>query len=247
MPLQALAAINLEGGAAYLTLLNPTGGLLGGDRLLTQVYQSPETHVFLTTPSSARVYRAAKDSAMVETAIRLGEGATLEYLPDHVIPHAGAALRQYLRVEMAPGSRAILTDGFAAGRIACGEAWSFARIDSRIDIFCNGDPVYVNRSLIEPARRRPQRVGEMQRFEYAGSLVALADAFSGWDGVARAMNGVLAGFGGVLGGVSLLARGGCVARFLARSAFELTQATVDLWRVARELVMQLPSFDLRKY
>lgn len=239
--------MSLEDGTAYLTLLNPTGGLLGGDRLLTRISLASQTQVFLTTPSSTRVYRASNDPAIQETAIRLGEGATLEYLPDHVIPHAGAALQQRLRVEMAPGSRAIITDAFAIGRIACGEAWTFTQLDSRTDVLLQGDPMYVSRSLIDPSRRRPQRIGEMQRFEYAGNLVALADTFSGWSGVTRAMNGVLAGFGGVLGGVGLLARGGCVARFLARSAFELTRVTTELWRIARELVLQRPSFDLRKY
>lgn len=228
-------------------LLNPTGGLLGGDRLLTRINQASGTQVFLTTPSSTRVYRAANDPAIVDTAIQLSEGATLEYLPDHIIPHAGAVLRQRLRVDMEPGSRVIISDAFAAGRIACGEAWRFKRMDWRTDILFKGDPVYVSRSLIDSARCQPQRIGEMQRFEYAGSLVALGDAFGGWGGLARAMTGVLADFAGVLGGVSVLARGGCVARFLAHSAFDLTRVTIELWRAARELVLQKPSFDLRKY
>lgn len=120
-------------------------------------------------------------------------------------------------------------------------------MDSRTDVLLQGDPIYVSRSLIDPARGQPRRVGEMQGFEYAASLVALTDAFGGWDGLARAMKEVLGGFDGVVGGVSLLARGGCVARFLAHSAFELTRVAINLWRVARELVLQLPSFDLRKY
>lgn len=247
MPLQALAPVDLEDGAVYLTLLNPTGGVLGGDHLLTRIHQSSGTRVFLTTPSSSRVYRAANDPAILDTAIRLSEGATLEYLPDHVIPHAGAALRQRLRLDMAPGSRAIISEAFAAGRIACGEAWNFKRMDSRTDILFKGDPVYVSRSLIDSARRRPRRIGEMQRFEYAGSLVAMTDTFCEWGGLARAMNGVLACSAGVIGGVSVLARNGCVARFLAHSAFELTRVTLDLWSVARELVLGLRPFDLRKY
>jgi len=106
-------------------LLNPTGGVLGGDHLITEIVQEKETHVCLTTPSATRIYRTEENPAVLETAIHVGEDSTLEYLPDHVIPHAGSALRQSLRVEMERGSRAIILDSFAAGRVARGETLDF--------------------------------------------------------------------------------------------------------------------------
>src|SRR6202166_2036160 len=118
LPLQALTPLTLADGASYLMLLNPTGGVLGGDHLVTQIVQEAGTHVCLTTPSATRIYRTAQKPAILETVIHVGEGATLEYLPDHVIPHTGSALRQSLRVEMGRGSRAIILDSFAAGRVA---------------------------------------------------------------------------------------------------------------------------------
>src|ERR1700739_1270423 len=103
LPLQALAPLALEDGAAYLMLLNPTGGVLGGDHLITEVVLEAGTHVCLTTPSATRIYRTSEQPAILETVIRVGEGATLEYLPDHVIPHDGSALCQSLRIEIARG------------------------------------------------------------------------------------------------------------------------------------------------
>ena len=125
LPLQALTPLTLADGTAYLMLLNPTGGLVGGDLLTTQIVQEAGTHVCLTTPSATRVYRTAEKPAVQETVIQLGEGASLEYLPDHVIPHRDSALHQSLRVEMGRGSRAIFWDALAAGRVAHGERWNF--------------------------------------------------------------------------------------------------------------------------
>src|ERR1700686_5056984 len=48
LPLQALTPLTLEDGTAYLMLLNPTGGVLGGDHLVTEIVQEAETHVCLT-------------------------------------------------------------------------------------------------------------------------------------------------------------------------------------------------------
>src|SRR3990172_4140575 len=59
LPLQALEPISLEGGGSVcLTLLNPTGGVLGGDRLQAEIAVGPGAHVCLTTPSATRAYRA---------------------------------------------------------------------------------------------------------------------------------------------------------------------------------------------
>src|SRR5450631_2803871 len=48
LPLQALTPLTLADGASYLMLLNPTGGVLGGDRLITEIVQEAGTHVCLT-------------------------------------------------------------------------------------------------------------------------------------------------------------------------------------------------------
>ena len=140
-------------------LLNPTGGVLGGDHLVTEIVQEAGTHVCLTTPSATRIYRTAEKPAILETVIQLGEGATLEYFPDHVIPHVGSALRQSLRIEMARGSRAIILDSMASGRVAHGERWSFTEMDSRTEVFACGRPAYINRTRIVPANETARPAG----------------------------------------------------------------------------------------
>jgi urease accessory protein len=247
LPLQALTPLALADGASYLMLLNPTGGVLGGDHLVTEIVQEAETHVCLTTPSATRIYRTAEKPAILETVIHLGEGATLEYFPDHVIPHAGSALRQSLRIDMARGSRAIIVDSMAAGRVAHGERWSFTETDSRTEVFACGRPAYINRARIVPATKRPDRLGWMEGFDYMSCVGLFADGFMRWKEVSAALNEELKNAPNVRGGATLLSRGGCVARFLARSACDMTLANKTLWDAARELLAGLPPFGHRKY
>jgi urease accessory protein len=247
LPLQAFTPLELEDGTAYLMLLNPTGGVLGGDHLLTEIVQGKETHVCLTTPSATRIYRTAEKPAVLETVIQLGEGATLEYLPDHVIPHTGSALHQSLLVEMARGSRAIFLDSFAAGRVARGERWNFSEIDSRTEVVMCGKPAFLNRTKINPAAQRPERLGLMEEFSYMACLSLFADGSEDWPRIAAPLNAELERVPQVKGGVSLLSRGGCVVRYLANSASDLTRTNRKLWDVARELVVRLAPFDHRKY
>lgn len=228
-------------------LLNPTGGVLGGDHLITDIALDAGAHVCLTTPSATRVYRTDGDPATAKTTIRLAENATLEYFPDHVIPHAGSALIQSLHVEMSRGSRAILLDTMASGRVAHGERWAFREIDSRVEVQACGKPAYIHRAKIAPHAKRPDRFGVMEGFDYIGSLAIFADGFMRWKELCAAINAELDLSASVRGGASLLPRGGCVVRFLARSAPDLTLVSKNLWDAARESIAGLPPFDHRKY
>jgi urease accessory protein len=247
LPLQALTPLTLADGASYLMLLNPTGGVLGGDHLVTDIVLEAETHVCLTTPSATRIYRTAEKPAILETVIQLGEGSTVEYFPDHVIPHAGSALHQSLRVEMARGSRAILLDSMASGRVAHGERWTFTEMDSRTEVYACGRPAYVNRTRIVPAKNRPDRLGWMEEFDYASCMALFADGLSNWKEVCAALNEELQGVPNILGAATRVSRGGCIARFLARSASDMTFANKILWDAARAKVAGLLPFDHRKY
>jgi urease accessory protein len=247
LPLQTLTPLTLSDGASYLMLLNPTGGVLGGDHLITEIVQEPGAHVCLTTPSAARIYRTLEKPATLETVIRIGEGATLEYFPDHVIPHEGSALRQSLRMEMAPGSRAILFDSMASGRVAHGERWKFREMDSRMEVFSSGRPTYIHRAKLFPAMQRPDRAGWMEEFDYMGSVGFFADEFSSWKEFCAALNEELNTLPNLKGAASLLSRNGCMVRLLARSASDMTLANQRLWDVGRRTLLLLPPFEHRKY
>jgi urease accessory protein len=262
LPLQAQTAIAMPDGSAYLLLLNPTGGVLGGDRLLSRIALDAGTHACLSTPSATRVYRALGAASVQETWIDVGAGATLEYFPDHVIPHAESRFRQRLSVELGRGSRAILFDAFAAGRLAHGESWAFREFDSETRAYCGGKPLYLSRTKIEPPPRasindapqspgapaiRPTNLGVAEDFGYVASLVMLADGFENWPSVADAMHSPLTTMPHIRAGASLLGSGGCVVRYLTQTAGDLASATSALWAAARESLLALPPFDLRKY
>src|SRR5262249_45829756 len=130
LPLQALEPMQLDDSdVATLMLLNPTGGVVGGDVLETSVTLGPRSHVCLTTPSANRVYRTAGPTAVQTFRASVGAGAVLEYLPGHLIPSPGARLRQTTEVTLGVGASLLLLDAWATGRPARGEPWGFHELD----------------------------------------------------------------------------------------------------------------------
>src|SRR2546429_4948226 len=99
LPLQVLAPLALDDRAAVVSVLNPTGGLVGGDRLAIDVVVGPAAHACLTTPSATKVYRTAGAPAEPPPRLPPGVGAVLGWVPDPTIPLPGAAFRQGIHRE----------------------------------------------------------------------------------------------------------------------------------------------------
>lgn len=245
LPLQALDPMPLNSeGTAILLLLNPTGGLVGGDRLRTEVAVGGGAHCCLTTPSATKVYRTAGPSAVQEFSARLGQRAILEYVPDHLIPSPGAALRQSIRVELGEGSRAILFDAFAVGRVARGEAWRFAELESVLIVTDSLGLRLRDRFRLIPSRRTWAGLGGMEGMSYLATLVLLFDEDP--DALLLELDSVLGRSPGIRGGVTSLGRGGLLLRFLAATAPELQATFRHLWAIARRSLLGLGPLDLRK-
>jgi urease accessory protein len=243
LPLQVLAPLALPDPAAVVSMLNPTGGLVGGDRLAIDVDVGAEAHACLTTPSATRVYRAPGPAAEQHVRLTIGPGATLEWVPDHTIPHAGSALRQRIDVELADAARLILVDAFAAGRIARDEAWRFARLESTLSVRdCRG--WLVHDRFVLTGVTGWGGLGYTEGHPYFATVVVVGG--SDWEAFRREAAKVLADCSAVRGGAGILARGGVVVRLLASSAPGLLGAVDALWAMGRQSVLGLPPLALRK-
>ena len=243
LPLQVLAPVALEDPAAVVSILNPTGGLVGGDRLLIEVDAREGAHAVLTTPSASRVYRTEGEATVQTVALRLGPRAIVEWVPDHTIPFAGSAFRQTLDVELDDGAALILLDAFAAGRIARDEAWRFRLLESGVSVRDRRGWVLRDRFVLG-AGRAAAGLGLAEGHDYFASLVLVADR--GLDAFAEGARRVLDRAEGATAGVGLLPRRGAVVRCLASSAQALTDLLDALWAVARRDILGLPALALRK-
>jgi urease accessory protein len=248
LPLQVLAPVALDDPAAVVSILNPTGGLVGGDRLAIDVHAGAGAHAVLTTPSATRVYRAEGEPTVQTVRLSIGPRAVVEWVPDHTIPFAGSALRQAIEVELDATAGLILVDAFAAGRVAVGEAWRFALLESAISIrdpggwllhdrfvlrgpALKGDPAFDGLGFAEsrPYFASIAVVGVFDRDRFAADVQRL-----GADGAATSL------------GVAALPRRGALVRCLAASAPALLDAVEGCWWLARGALLGLPPLALRK-
>jgi urease accessory protein len=242
LPLQVLAPIRLDDPALVVSVLNPTGGIVGGDRLRLEVAVGAGAHACLSTPSATRIYRTAGQTAEQRVRLRVAAGGTLEWVPDHTIAFAGSAFRQRVDIDLDPGGRLIFLDTFAAGRVARGEAWRFARLESSVTVREGARCILRDRFVL--GHDGPWAcVGGSDGSPYFGSFVLVGEADMAV--LARAITCALAR-AGASGGATPGPRGGLVGRVLAPSAPVLVDALDALWGHARGALLGLPPLSLRK-
>jgi urease accessory protein len=250
LPLQVLEPMELEAGAATLMLLNPTGGVLGGDRLHTEVRLGAGSHACLTTPSATRVYRTGGPPAVLTFRASLGAGARLEYVPDHLIPSPGARVRQATELVLAPGAAALLLDAWSVGRPARGERWDFAELDLALTVSDAGGPILRDRACLGGSRSW-DGLGGAEGHAYVATFAAVRAAGehgeADWEALARSLSAAVSECSSTAQvGVSPLSRSGALARVLAPSAPALLQVTDRLWAASRGWLFSLPPLALRK-
>jgi urease accessory protein len=243
LPLQVMAPMALDDPAAIVSILNPTGGLVGGDRLAIEIDVGAGAHACLTTPSATKVYRAAAEAAVQTVRITAAQDAIVEWMPDHTIPFPGAALRQAIDVDLADGARLLLVDAFSAGRVTRGEAWRFARLESALAIRDGHGHLFADRWAVSGGGAW-DGLGFTEGRPYFATLVIVADS-----GLERFHTGTEAAFASredVTIAVGALRRRGLVVRCLAADAPALVQSLQALWDLARGAVLGLPALGLRK-
>ena len=169
--------------------------------------------------------------ARQNAALRLGEGAFLEYLPHHLIPFARSAYRQETEVRLAGDSTLLIWDAFSAGRVARGERFAFDGLYSRTRIFRDGSPEVVDGFELLTG-------GEpFGGYSYLGAAYALAPR--DLDPLVEELHEALSRMPRALASASASAPGLCAVRILARDATTLYRA-LNTCRTAARDHLRLP-------
>jgi urease accessory protein len=231
-------------------LVNPSGGLVGGDRLAIDLSIGAEAHALISTPSANRVYRSLSREAVQKVTIAVADGGILEWMPEHTIPFAGSRFRQSIDVTLGAGATLVLWDAVASGRIAHGERWRFTSLNNSIRMTMPSQATIREHYALAPGER-PGGIGRIEEWDYLGSLFIVGDGMPGplCDSLEIALAGILEKHRDrcVLGGVSQPAAPGVVVKLVARSAPAMHQVLMELWAAVRDVLWQMPPASLRKY
>jgi len=229
---------------AYVYLLNPTGGVVQGDRLRTDVTLMPGARSVITTQSASKIYRMDESYAEELNRYTLHANAVLEYMPDQTIPFAGSRFYRTTRVDLDPASTLILTDVLAAGRVARGERFAFERLFVEVDVRVGAQRVMLDRLNLAPADGAADRLGLWNHYAYYGTLYAYSRRLDA--AVVDALAEIVERRQDVYGSAGRPASGCAVVRVLARTTWAARETIFESWNLLRRALLDKPAREPRK-
>lgn len=243
IPLQLLKAHYYDvDGTAIVYSLNPAGGILQHDRLLTEIESEAGTDAIFTTPGNNKYYRMDDGCAKVWNRLYVHSEGVLEYLPEHNVPFAESNVYQENEFRVEKGAVLFAADMVTAGRVASGEQFEYTHYESRTRIFIDGELVLYDNCSLEPDAEDLLKLGLLDGYQATGSLYVYADEMDqelkskvselSTDKVRLAAGNVRPDL--------------IVIRFLGDGIIEMRETMQAVWDVCRRSILNKPALRLRK-
>lgn len=150
-PLMIVRPFTLPCGTLMVFIVNPTGGVLGGDHSEIHVRVGRGARALVLTQSATRVQPSPSgEAATQDVTLEVSPGGRLECYPERTIPYAGSAFRQTVRAELGEGAELGLTETLASGRVGSGERLAFHEYESRVEVWRGGRRVFLDALRLRP-------------------------------------------------------------------------------------------------
>jgi urease accessory protein len=233
----------------YTYLMTTGGGVLHGDRQRTDLRFGPGTASHTTTQNHTKLYRMEHGYATALLGIDAAAEAYVEYLPDPVIPYAGARFYQRTDVTLHPTATLVLGETLYAGRLSRGErnAYDVYATDLTIER-PDGQPVVVDRARLVPRDGRVGGLAVLADRDIVSTLYVVsprAPAAVIADRLHQALGDAIVD--DTRFGVSVLPDdAGAWLRILGDDTVTLATAVRTAWRTTRLLLTGTPAPQIRK-
>jgi urease accessory protein len=244
-PLTVQKALYPEGpGVCHAVIIHPPGGIAGGDSLFIRIDVEAHSRAVITTPAAAKWYKAAGKTSRQEIIIRLGEGATLDWLPQENLFFNAASVQSIFKLEIHPAATGIGWDMALLGRQAAGEKWETGSLRLSTEIRKPDEvPLWIEQTSLcggDPLLQSPQG---LSGYKALGTLWAIGCGCT--SALAAELNSHLPFEPALVAGATSLPGGILLLRCLATEVEVLRQLMADCWMQLRPIILGLPSQRLR--
>lgn len=130
-----------DAGALLVQVVNPTAGILSGDRLESNIVVERDAALLATTPSASRVFQMKEGHAECRQRFSVEAGGWLEVMPEPLVPHRGCSYRQTTKIEVEKSGQLFFADLLFPGRVAHGEAWEWKKLILETEVRLAGELV----------------------------------------------------------------------------------------------------------
>jgi len=215
-------------GTLLVQVVNPTAGILSGDKLESDIAVGAGAALLVTTPSASRVFQMRGGSAECRQHFSVENGGWLEVMPEPLVPHRGCRYRQNTRIEVATGGGMFFADLLMPGRVAHDEAWVWDSLCLEVDVRAAGELVL--RERFAPSGEELKAMAALMRSGpgacFGNAVLITEETDAGWRDAVHALRG-----DGLWIGASRLRAGGWSLKLVATDGVRLRKGLKETRRL----------------
>ena len=218
-----------DASVLLVQVVNPTAGILAGDRLTSEIRVDPGAALLVTTPSASRVFHMRDAHAEARQQFSVAAAGWLEVMPEPLVPHRGCRFRQQTTVEVAPGGSLFFVETILPGRIGHGETWAWERLQLELTVRLGSELILRERFDQTGASLRglADLAGSGSETCFANAILIVPDGDAAESPSWRAELNALP-HAGLWLGVSALRHGGWSLKIVANGTVQLRQTLRDV-------------------
>jgi urease accessory protein len=226
-------------GMPYILFMNPTGGIVQGDRYTYKIRLNKGSEAFITDTMATKIYKMDLNYASKQIDVYLEKDSRLEFLPREVIVFIDSRWYQRATFHVSEGAKLLYCEIFCPGRIARGEFWDFDIYSSKVVIESDGKLVLSESTTFTRDDKNMLDV-------IFGNYQFYLKSYWFSDNAVGAKK--MIEFRNVFGGATEMANGkGVIIKALSNDLADLKKIQLEIWRVFRKTETGTDVPDLRMY
>ena len=226
-PLRIQRPFYPERDLCHVYLLHPPGGVVSGDALSVDVTVNEQAAGLITTPGAGRFYRSGGAHGTLTQTLNVN-GGSLEWFPVETLLFNEALVRITTRINLYGTARFIGWDIQCYGRPAAKETFTTGEVSNRVEIYREGLPVLLERTLINSQHTLSRQTGH-RGYDTQGLFIVTLDQTLLLDTVQQYCHAVEGACVTHVDGLLLV-------RYLGHSVDQARALFTDLWQLLRPVV-----------
>ena len=224
-------------GTCHVYVLHPPGGVAGGDELSLRAEARTNASVLLTTPAASKLYRTKSPRASLQQTFRIGDGASLEWLPQETIAFGGSRVTSTTTVHLERDASYVGWEITCLGRPAAGDAFVTGSFRQCTEVWREGRLLLVDRMHVDAESPARTAAWGFHGHPVYATLVASAASPS----LVAALRAAVTIDSPVDRFAVTALSGVTVCRFLGPSSERARRALLAAWRVLRSEILGKPA------
>jgi urease accessory protein len=157
-----------------LMLMCSSPGVLDQDNISVDIKLEKGSQLELHTQSFQRLFPMLLGSAQRMT-VRMDEGSSFTYMPHPTVPHKDSLFKSVNRIFLSGGCSLFWGEVLTCGRKLNDEIFQYTSFQNLTEIFFGGRLVVKENLIMQPEKKNPRVMGQLEGFTHQASLIFWKD------------------------------------------------------------------------